>query len=90
MDFKYGAAAVFVICLIVLLIGVLKKRAVIVLNFIVRAVVGMICIYFINHFLASQGISVAVGMNLISVLTSGTLGVGGVALLYGIVLLQFL
>ena len=90
MDFKYGVAAIILVCLVVLLIGILKKRAAIVLNFVVRAVVGMICIYFINQLLAKQGISVEVGMNLLSILTSGVLGISGVIMLYGIMFLQFL
>lgn len=90
MDFRYGAAVIVLVCLIVLLIGILKKRAVIVLNFLVRVVVGMVCIYVINQFLAKQGIAVEVGMNLLSVLTSGVLGISGVMMLYGILFLQFL
>jgi pro-sigmaK processing inhibitor BofA len=53
-------------------------------NFIVRAIVGMALIFFINEFLGNQGIDVRVGMNLWTVLTSGILGTPGVALLYGI------
>ena len=58
----------------------------ILVNFIVRAVVGMGVIFFTNEFLASRGISEAVGMNGLSFLTSGTLGIPGVCLLYGILL----
>lgn len=59
-------------------------------NFIVRAIVGVAIIFFVNEFLSSQGISVQVGMNPATVLTSGILGVPGVALLYGISFFQFL
>lgn len=50
----------------------------------VRAVIGMAVIYFVNEYLSSQDISIAVGMNGISFLTSAVLGIPGVALLYGI------
>lgn len=60
----------------------------ILVNFIVRAVVGMGVIFFTNEFLASRGISEAVGMNGLSFLTSGTLGIPGVCLLYGILFYQ--
>lgn len=53
-------------------------------NFFVRNVIGIALIFFVNEFLSLQGISVSVGMNPGTVLTSGILGVPGVALLYGI------
>ena len=90
MDLKYGVLAVAGICVLVLLIGVLKRKAEIFLNFTVRIVVGFIGVYFFNAFLARQGIDVAVGLNVFSALTLGTLGMGGFALLYGIMFLQLL
>ena len=53
-------------------------------NFIVRVIVETALIFFINEFLSAQGISVQVGLNPWTVLTSGILGTPGVALLYGI------
>lgn len=73
------------ICLLVLLIAVLKSRAQIVLNFLVRMVLGAVCIIFINDLLAEQQILLVVGLNPVSLLTTGSLGFGGVALLYAIV-----
>lgn len=61
-----------------------EKRPGIIVNFFVRAFIGVCTIFFVNEFLAYQGINVAVGMNLFSFLTSGTLGFPGVVLLYGI------
>lgn len=77
-------------CGLVLLIGLLKNRAQILLNFLVRMVLGVIGILFVNNLLATQGISLAVGINPITLLTSGSLGFGGVALLYAILACQFL
>lgn len=77
-------------CGLVLLIAVLKQRAQILLNFLVRLILGAVCIYLVNDFLSAQGISVAVGLNPISLLTSGTLGFSGVALLYAISSCKFL
>lgn len=63
----------------------MKERVfVMVTNFILRAVLGMGLIFFINHYVLSDENSRAVGMNLLSFLTSGTLGIPGVCLLYGI------
>lgn len=75
---------------LVLMIALLKRRARLLLNFMVRMVLGTLCIVFVNDLLAAQGIALAVGINPVSLLTSGTLGFGGVALMYGIVACQFL
>ena len=61
-----------------------ENRSSIVVNFIVRAVIGLGVIFFTNEILASRGISVAVGLNGLSLLTSGTLGFSGVSLLYAV------
>ena len=47
-------------------------------------------IFFVNQFLDSQKIPVAVGLNPFTVLTGGILGLPGVALLYGIVCWEIL
>ena len=67
-----------------------EKGTEIVVNFIVRAFLGTAVIFFVNQFLDSQKIPVAVGLNLITFLTSGILGLPGVALLYGIVCWEIL
>lgn len=61
-----------------------EKGVRIAVNFFVRIIVGIALVFFVNEFMSSQGISVQVGINPITVLTSGILGVPGVALLYGI------
>lgn len=61
-----------------------------VLNFVIRAMVGMAVIFFVNYFLDLRGIDMAVGLSPVSFLTSGVLGIPGVALLYGIVIYQSL
>lgn len=60
------------------------------LNLILRSVLGVIAIYFINAALAERGISLGVGINIYTVLTSGILGFPGLAALYGIGLYKFL
>lgn len=67
-----------------------EERTSVILNFIIRAVIGMGLIFFINKYLSSRAISVAVGLNGLSFLTSGILGIPGVALLYGILFYQIL
>jgi len=60
----------------------------IIINFFIRAIIGFAIIFFVNQFLADKDISVSVGMNPITFVTSGTLGMPGVALLYGITFYQ--
>lgn len=55
-----------------------------VLNFVMRGILGTIAIYFINAALEKVGISVSVGINAATVLTSGILGFPGLMALYGL------
>ena len=50
-------------------------------QFFIRAVVGMALIFFINQYVIPPDSSINVGMNAVSFLTSGTLGIPGVGLL---------
>ena len=59
-------------------------RTQVLVNFVVRAVIGTALIFFVNQFLNARGIDIRVGMNPVTVVTSGVLGTPGVALLYGI------
>lgn len=65
-----------------------EYRSSVVINFVIRAIVGFALIFFINQFLAAQGIGVRVGLNPATFVTSGIFGAPGVALLYGISLYQ--
>ena len=67
-----------------------KKKIPFWVNFIVRSILGLGVIFFINQFLDYRNIPVSVGVNLISLLTTGTLGFPGVCLLYGMVFYQSL
>lgn len=62
----------------------MEQKASFVVQFLIRAVVGMAVIFFINQFLASRGISMQVGLNPVTFAASGVFGTPGVALLYGI------
>ena len=71
---------------------VMKKSTVydMVFRFMVRAFSGMAIVYFVNLYIGQQGMMVKVGMNPISFLTSGILGLPGLAMLYGISFYQIL
>lgn len=90
MKYFGGASAIIFMCVIILCMISLRKKMEFLLNFMLRAVTGMIAVFLINEALAAQNVSVLVGINPWTALTSGILGIPGVALLYGIRLLNFL
>ena len=55
-----------------------------VINICMRSILGIIAMYFINSALEKAGISLGVGINAFTVLTSGILGFPGLLALYGI------
>lgn len=82
---KYvGVILIVAACASVLLIGAMRRKSEWLLNFILRGVLGTIAIYFINTALVSAGIDLGVGINPVTVLTSGILGFPGVLALYGL------
>jgi inhibitor of the pro-sigma K processing machinery len=85
-----GRAAIVIVCLAALLTGLLKKRAEWILDVVMRSILGTLAMYFLNSRLAEAGISVPVGINLYTVLTSGFLGFPGLLALYGIGLTKIL
>lgn len=90
MDKTTGMLAMAGICVIVLAIGFLRRKAEIILNFAVRSILGVIAIYMINLLLESAGLEVAAGIGPVSILTVGSLGTGGLALIYGILFYNML
>ena len=60
------------------------------LNVLVRGVLGLGIIYMVNQVLANEGIDLMVGLNAITFMTSGILGIPGVGLLYGMMWYQLL
>ena len=56
-------------------------------RFLVRIIIGMACVFFLNQVFDNAGVDLKVGC---SVTTTGVLGVPGVLLLYGIEGCQFL
>lgn len=60
------------------------KLAEMIVNFVYRAVFGVICIYFLNQFLSIVGMDAQVGLNSWTVASAGLLGIPGVVLLFAI------
>lgn len=68
----------------------MKENYQILVNFLVRALLGMGIIFFANQFFIQKEIALNVGFNAISFFVSGCLGLPGVAMLYGIVAIPIL
>ena len=79
-----GAVIIIVFCALVLAVGLIRKNTEWMLNVLMRGILGTIAIYFINGALLGAGIPIEVGINPVTVLTSGSLGFPGVIALYGI------
>lgn len=90
MDRYIGGMMIVAACIFVLLIGAFRKKKEWIINFIFRMVTGTVAIFFANGFLVSQGISIAIGINPITILTSGILGFPGLIMLYSINLYKWL
>ena len=58
METKYGIWAILGMCVLILFLGGVKKKSEYILNFLVRVVVGLVCIYFANelHFYDNSAI----------------------------------
>ena len=86
MDTMTGMLLIVAACVAVLFISIMRRKAAFLLHFLVRVIVGAFAIMATNSALASVGVSVFVGLNLWSLLTVGTLGIGGFGMLYVILL----
>lgn len=84
MNNYIGMFVIVATCIMVLLIGAVKKKMEWLLNMVMRSILGTVAIYFINMGFAAVGITSGVGINAVTVLTSGVLGFPGLLALYGI------
>ena len=84
LENKMGVVLIIVVCAAVVLAGAMRKKLEWLLNLVMRSIVVAIAIYFINGALEMQGISLGIGINPITILTSGILGIPGLLALYGL------
>mgnify|MGYP000590406960 CR=1 FL=1 len=59
-------------------------------NFALRGIMGTIAIYFINMGVTFLGFTSVVGINAVSILTTGILGIPGIVMLYGLSIYEIL
>ncbi len=84
MDTYAGVFLIVGILAVVLIIGAVKNKTEWIVNFMLRGVMGMMSIYFLNLLLADILPGVRIGYNPITFVTTGILGFPGIAMLYGI------
>lgn len=82
MDYNLGIYGIGGIGIVVILLGLIKNRTEWILNFIIRFIIGIISITIFNKISIYLGYEVIIGINIISSLTSATLGIPGVLGLY--------
>lgn len=90
MEKYYGVGAIAVICVLILFLGMMKQKAQALTTFILRAFAGAVGIYVVNGILVSQGAPMVPGINPVTVLTVGSLGISGFALIYAILVYRLL
>ena len=90
MENTTGVFLIAEVCVMVLFMGAIRTKAEWLMNLVMRSILGTIAMYFINEALAFAGISLSVGINGVTVLTSGILGFPGILALYGIGLYKLL
>lgn len=74
----------------VLLAVAIRGKSEWLLNLVMRGILGLIAIYFINMTLGSVDIVTTVGVNAVTILTTGILGIPGLLALYGVGIYQLL
>lgn len=82
-----GAVIIIIACIAVCGITYLKRKLGVLSGFLIRAGAGTGLICLGNYALSLGGISLAVGVGPVSVLTCAILGIPGVFLMYGIMLI---
>ncbi len=90
MESYYGVAAIAVICVLILFLGAMKQKAEVLTTFVLRSFAGVVGICIVNEILKNQGITMAPGVNPVTVLTVGSLGISGFVLIYAILFYRLL
>lgn len=90
MENYYSVVAIAIICALVLLMGTMKQKTGFVSTFVLRGFVGSVGICIVNEILREQGITLLPGINPVTVLTVGLLGISGFGLIYGILFYRLL
>jgi len=75
---------IIIACVIFIVACIVRRRPDLIVNFALRACIGTVGIYLLDIILRSRGYGINVGINGITVLANGMLGLPGFLLLYGL------
>lgn len=73
---------IIIFCIVVLTITLLVKNVHVVVNIVLRTVMGVVGIFVVNNMIAAMGISMTVGLNPYTAGVVGVLGFPGFVTLY--------
>lgn len=76
--------AIIIICIIFIVVCLVKKRPDLLVDFALRACIGTAGIYLMDLIFKSKGYDINVGVNGVTVLANGLLGLPGFIMLYGL------
>lgn len=75
---------IIVLCIAFIAICIVKRRPDLIVNVMLRAILGTAGIYLLDMIFKSRGYGIIVGVNVVTILTNGLLGLPGFILLYGL------
>ncbi len=81
---------IIIIAVLLLIIGAVTHKVEIFINLVLKSLMGIVGIYFVNFVLVSIGLELGVGINLLTILTVGLLGIPGFILVFGIGLYYYI
>ncbi len=86
MEQKTILLIIIIVCILFIGICIVKGRIDRIVDFALRAIIGVAAIYLLNFLLGLIDSNVVVGVNGVTVLVNGILGLPGLIMLYGLAL----
>ena len=80
--YPQGIIAIVIVCLVVLLLGNMRKKSMSILMLVQRTIVGFLAILGMNRLFVVLAIPLFVGVNIWTLLTCAILGIPGVCMLF--------
>lgn len=81
---KIILTVIIVLCIVFLGVCLVKRKPELIADFMLRACFGTAGIYLLDLVLSSRGYHITVGVNAVTILSNGLLGLPGFILLYGL------
>lgn len=75
---------IIIACIVFILVCAIKRRPDLIVGFALRASLGTAAIYLLDLLLRAKNVDISVGINGVSILVNGMLGLPGFIMLYGL------